>query len=256
MAGHSHWAGIKHKKALVDAKRGKLWSKLAKAIIVAAKLGGGDPDANIRLRAAIDEAKAVSLPKENIARAIKRGTGELASEQFDELVYEGYGPGGVAVLAEAVTDNRNRTAPEIKKIFEVCGGKLGTTGCVSWNFEKKGLFVIPKTTSKEVPLSEDGVMEIALEAGADDVLETEDGFEITCAPESYESVSRALQGAEIEPEDSQLSLMPKDTAEVTDADTATKVLKLVELLDDHDDIQKVSSNFNISNEIMALLQNE
>lgn len=229
---------------------------MAKAIIIAAKIGGGDPDANIRLRAAIDEAKAVSLPKDNIVRAIKRGTGELASEQFDELVYEGYGPGGVAVLAEAVTDNRNRTAPEIKKIFEVCGGKLGTTGCVSWNFEKKGLFVIPKATSKGVPLSEDGVMEIALEAGADDVLETEDGFEITCVPESYESVSKALQGAEIEPEDSQLSLMPKDTAEISDVDTARKVLKLVELLDDHDDIQKVSSNFNISDEIMAFMQNE
>lgn len=255
MAGHSHWAGIKHKKALVDAKRGKLWSKLAKAIIVAAKIGGGDPDANIRLRAAIDEAKAVSLPKENIIRAIKRGTGELESEQYDELVYEGYGPSGVAVLAEAVTNNRNRTAPEIKKIFEVCGGKLGTSGCVSWNFEKKGLFVIPKV-SRNGPLTEDVVMELALEAGADDVQETDDGFEITCVPNSYESVSKALQVAGIEPEDSQLSLMPKDSADIDDVETARKVLKLIELLDDHDDIQKVSSNFNISDEIMKLMDNE
>ncbi len=253
MAGHSHWAGIKHKKALVDAKRGKLWSKLAKAIIIAAKLGGGDPDANIRLRAAIDEAKAVSLPKDNIARAIKRGTGELASEQLDELVYEGYGPGGVAVLAEAVTDNRNRTAPEIKKIFEVCGGKLGTSGCVAWNFEKKGLFVIAKTQPGKGELTEDTVMELVLDAGADDVMETEDGFEITCEPECYEMVSKALEAAGIAPEDSQLSLMPKDTADVTDAGTAAKVLKLMELLDDHEDIQKVSSNFNISDEIMSQL---
>jgi YebC/PmpR family DNA-binding regulatory protein len=254
MSGHSHWAGIKHKKALVDAKRGKLWSKLAKAIIIAAKLGGGDPDANIRLRAAIDEAKAVSLPKENIARAIKRGTGELGTEQLDELIYEGYGPGGVAVLAEAVTDNRNRTSPEIKKIFEVCGGKLGTTGCVSWNFEKKGFFIIPKTVPKKGTLTEDIVMELALEAGADDVQETDDGFEIICLPESYESVSNALQKAGIEPEESQLSLISKDTAEITDAETAAKIFKLMELLDDHDDIQKVSSNFNITEEIMTQLE--
>ncbi|MDR2762650.1 MAG: YebC/PmpR family DNA-binding transcriptional regulator [Planctomycetaceae bacterium] len=245
MSGHSHWAGIKHKKALVDAKRGKLWSKLAKAIIIAAKLGGGDPDANIRLRAAIDEAKAVSLPKENIARAIKRGTGELGGEQLDELVYEGYGPGGVAILAEAVTDNRNRTAPEIRKIFEVCGGKLGSTGCVAWNFEKKGLFIIPKGN-----LTEEVVMEIALDAGADDVAEIEDSFEITCNPSAYDSVSKALANAKIEPEESQLSLIPKDTAEINDIDTASKIIKLMELLDDHDDVQKVSSNFSIPDEIM------
>ncbi|MCL2744664.1 MAG: YebC/PmpR family DNA-binding transcriptional regulator [Planctomycetaceae bacterium] len=253
MAGHSHSANIKHKKALVDAKRGKLWSKLAKAIIMAAKLGGGDPDGNVRLRAAIDEAKAVSLPKENIARAIKRGTGELESEQLEELVYEGYGPGGVAVLAEAVTDNRNRTAPEIKKIFESCGGKLGTSGCVSWNFEKKGLFIIPKESGKKM-LSEEDILDVALEAGADDVTENEDGFEVVCAPEQYDSVSKAFQAAGIEPEDSQLGLIPKDTADINDTDTAAKILKLMEMLDDHDDIQKVSSNFNIPGEIMSQLE--
>jgi YebC/PmpR family DNA-binding regulatory protein len=254
MSGHSHWAGIKHKKALVDAKRGKLWSKLAKAIIIAAKLGGPDPENNIRLRAAIDEAKAVSLPKDNIQRAIKRGSGEGDTDQLDELVYEGYGSGGVAVMAEAVTDNRNRTAPEIKKIFEVCGGKLGTTGCVSWNFEKKGFFLIPKSIPKKGELTEDAVMELALEAGADDVTETEDGFEITCQPEAYQSVSNALQKAGIEPEESQLSLMPKDRAAINDIETAAKVLKLVEMLDDHDDIQRVSSNFDIPDEVMEQLE--
>ncbi|MCL2004777.1 MAG: YebC/PmpR family DNA-binding transcriptional regulator [Planctomycetaceae bacterium] len=253
MAGHSHWAGIKHKKALVDAKRGKLWSKLAKAIIVAAKLGGPDPDSNIRLRAAIDEAKAVSLPKENIQRAIRRGSGEGETEQLEELVYEGYGPGGVAVLAEAVTDNRNRTAPEIKKIFEICGGKLGTTGCVAWNFDKKGLFVIPKSIPQKPALTEDAVMEIVLEADADEVTETEDGFEIICRPEAYEQVYNALQTAGIEPEDSQLSLMPKDRATVQDADTAAKIFKLLEMLDDHDDVQKVSSNFDIPEAVMQEL---
>jgi YebC/PmpR family DNA-binding regulatory protein len=259
MSGHSHWAGIKHKKALVDAKRGKLWSKLAKAIIIAAKLGGADPDNNIRLRAAIDEAKAVSLPKDNIQRAIRRGAGDGDADQLDELVYEGYGPGGVAILAEAVTDNRNRTAPEIKKIFEVCGGKLGTTGCVAWNFEKKGFFVIPKSIPNGEKkgtrqLTEDAVMELALEAGADDVTETDEGFEIMCQPDAYESVSNALQKHGIEPEESQLSLMPKDKAAVQDAGTAAMVLKLMELLDDHDDIQHVSSNFDISDEIMQQLE--
>ena len=254
MAGHSHWAGIKHKKALVDAKRGKLWSKLAKAIIVAAKLGGPDPSSNIRLRAAIDEAKAVSLPKENIQRAIKRGSGEGEAEQLDELVYEGYGPGGVAVLAEAVTDNRNRTAPEIKKIFEICGGKLGTTGCVAWNFERKGFFAISKSIPNKEELTEDTVMEIVLEAGADDVTETEDGFAITCLPDDYEAVSNALQKAGIEPEESQLSLMPKDRAAIQDVETATKVLKLMEMLDDHDDVQRVSSNFDIPDEVMRQLE--
>ena len=254
MAGHSHWAGIKHKKALVDAKLGKLWSKLAKAIIVATKLGGPDPESNIRLRAAIDEAKAVSLPKENIQRAIRRGSGEGEAEQLDELIYEGYGPGGVAIMAEAVTDNRNRTAPEIKKIFEICDGKLGTTGCVAWNFEKKGYFVIPKSTPKRGELTEDIVMEIALEAGADDVTETDDGFEITCQPDAYEAVSNALQKSGIEPEESQLSLMPKDRATIQDVETAAKVLKLMEMLDDHDDVQKVSSNFDIPDDVMRLLE--
>ena len=181
MSGHSHWAGIKHKKALVDAKRGKLWSKLSKAIIVAAKIGGGDPDANLRLRYAIDDAKAVSMPKDNIQRAIKKGTGELDGGNLEEVIYEGYGPGGVAMLCEVLTDNRNRTAPEIRKIFEISDGKLGGTGCVAWMFESKGLFLIPADQ-----IDEDKLMEIALEAGADDVRRAGDKFEVTCDPDAYQ----------------------------------------------------------------------
>jgi len=246
MAGHSHWAGIKHKKALIDAKRGKMWSKLSKAIIVAAKLGGGDPDMNPRLRLAVDAAKAVSMPKENIQRAIKRGTGELEGASLDEVLYEGYGPGGVAILCEVLTDNRNRTASEVRKLFEISDGKLGSTNCVAWMFEKKGLFLIPADKADE-----DTLMEIALEAGADDVRRTGDKFEITCTPDAYQALSAALAGAAIEPEVSELGRMPKNTVDVSDPDTARKVLKLMNRLDDHDDVQSVSSNFNIPEPVMA-----
>ena len=250
MAGHSHWAGIKHKKALVDAKRGKLWSKLSKAIIVAAKTGGGDMDMNLRLRAAVDAAKAVSMPKDNIARAIKKGTGELDGGNFDEVVYEGYGPNGVAILCECLTDNLNRTAPEIRKLFEVSGGKLGKGGCVAWNFEKKGLFLVANDKTDE-----DSLMEVALEAGADDVRADGDKFEITCEVSQYQAVSEALAAAEIEPEVSELSLIPKDTVDL-DVSTAEKVLKLMERLDDHDDVQNVSANFNIPDNVMAQLDTD
>jgi YebC/PmpR family DNA-binding regulatory protein len=246
MSGHSHWAGIKHKKALVDAKRGKLWSKLAKAIIVAAKMGGGDPDANLRLRYAIDDAKAVSLPKDNIIRAIKRGTGELDGGNLDEVMYEGYGAGGVAILCEVLTDNRNRTAPEIRKVFELGGGKLGGAGCVAWMFESKGLFLIPAEK-----IDEDKLMELALEAGADDVKPDAGKFEIICDPSAYQNVLKALTDAEITPEASQLTRLPKTTIDITDPETAQKVLKLMERLDDHDDVQNVSSNFNIPDDVMA-----
>src|SRR5689334_3218259 len=175
MAGHSHWSNIARKKAVIDNKRGKVWSKLAKLIMAAAKAGGGDPVMNLRLRYAIDDAKAVSMPKDNIARAIKRGTGELDGGNLDEVLYEGYGPGGVAVLCEILTDNRNRTAGEIRKIFEVCGGKLGASGCVAWMFERKGLFLVAGDK-----FDEDTLLELALEAGADDVKRVDDKFEITC----------------------------------------------------------------------------
>lgn len=250
MAGHSHWAGIKHKKALVDAKRGKLWSKLAKAIIIAAK-AGGDPDINFKLRTAIDAAKAVSLPKENIQRAIKTGTGELKGNDLEEIVYEGYGPEGVAVYCEALTDNRNRTAPEIRKIFERNNGKLGATGCVAWNFEKKGLFLILKDA-----MDEEQLMDLVIEAGADDFTANEQGYEITCQPENYRAVSDAITSAGLTPEVSELSLFPKDSVDISDVDNAAKVLQLMEMLDEHEDIQNVSSNFNIPDEIMRQLEKQ
>jgi len=251
MAGHSHWAGIKHKKALVDAKRGKLWGKLSKAIIVAAKIGGGDPEANFRLRTAIEDAKAVSMPKENIARAIKRGTGELEGGNLEEVVYEGYGAGGVAVLCEVLTDNRNRTTPELRKCFEMADGKLGSAGCVAWMFQKKGLFLIPADRTRE-----DAVIEVGLEAGADDVKQEGDKFEITCPPDAYRQLSDALAAAGIEAELSEITLMPNNTVEVEDPATARKVLKLIQRLDDHDDVQNVSSNFNIPDQIMVEIGEE
>ena len=245
MAGHSHWAGIKHKKALVDAKRGKLWSKLAKAIIVAARTGGGDPEMNLRLRYAIDDAKAVSMPKDNIQRAIKKGTGELDGGNLDEVIYEGYAAGGVAVLCEALTDNRNRTAPEVRKIFELCDGKLGGAGCVAWMFESKGLFLVPAAQADE-----DTLMELALEAGADDVKLDGGNFEITCDPTAYQDVVDTLAKAGVKSEVSQITRVPKNTVDL-DAPTAPKVLRLLERLDDHDDVQNVSANFNIPDEVMA-----
>ena len=248
MSGHSHWAGIKHKKALVDAKRGRLWSRLAKAIIVAAKHGGGDPDANLRLRYAIDDAKAVSMPKDNIQRAIKRGTGELEGGNLEEIVYEGYGSGGVAILCEVLTDNRNRTAGEIRKIFEMTDGKLGATGCVSWMFQRKGLFLVPADK-----IDEDTLLEYALEAGADDVKRVDDKFEVTCDHAVFAEVGTALAAKGIEPEVSQITRIPNSTIDL-DAETARKVLKLMEKLDDHDDVQNVSANFNIPQEAMAEIQ--
>jgi YebC/PmpR family DNA-binding regulatory protein len=248
MAGHSHWANIAHKKALRDNKRGKLWSKLSKAIIVAAKAGGGDPDANLKLRYAIDAAKAISMPKDNIQRAIKRGTGELEGGNLEEVLYEGYGPGGVAVLCEILTDNRNRTAGEIRKIFELADGKLGATGCVSWMFDRKGLFLVNPDK-----IDEDTLLEYALEAGADDVKRVDDKFEVTCDPSVFAEVGTALSAQGIEPDVSQIMRMPTSTVDL-DAEAARKVLALMERLDDHDDVQNVSSNFNIPQEALAEVQ--
>jgi YebC/PmpR family DNA-binding regulatory protein len=248
MAGHSHWANIAHKKSLIDAKRGKLWSKLAKALIVAAKEGGGDPGMNLKLRYAITDAKAVSMPKDNIERAIKKGTGELEGGNLEQALYEGYGPGGVAVLCEIYTDNRNRTAPEVRKIFEMAGGKLGATGCVAWMFDRKGVARVSKTN-----VDEDRLMEIALEAGADDVREDGDQFEVIAEPEAFNGVCSALEAAGIPTESASLTRLPKDTVDVTGED-AKRVLKMMELLDEHDDVQSVSANFNIPEEAMAELE--
>ncbi len=248
MAGHSHWANIAHKKALVDKKCGKLWSKLSKAIIVAAKMGGGDPDSNLRLRYAIDAAKAVSLPKDNIERAIKRGIGDVDASILEEVLYEGYGPAGVAVLCEILTDNRNRTAGEIRKIFEMADGKLGATGCVSWMFDRKGLFLVPADK-----MDEDTLMELALEAGADDVKRVGDKFEISCDPSSFGDVGTALEAKGIQPEAREIARIPTTTVDL-DAGSARKVLAMMERLDDHDDVQNVGANFNIPNEALAEIQ--
>jgi YebC/PmpR family DNA-binding regulatory protein len=246
MAGHSHWANISRKKSIIDAKRGKLWSKLAKAIIIAAK-GGGDPAMNLKLRYAVDAAKAVSMPKDNIERAIKAGTGESKGGGFEEALYEGYGPSGVAVLCEILTDNRNRTAGEVRKIFELNGGKLGETGCVAWMFDRKGLFIIPANK-----LDEDTLMEIALEAGADDVKRSGNSFEVTCDPSTYQSLCEVFEKKGIKAESSEVTRLPKNTVDL-DVDSGRQMLRLMELLDDHDDVQGVAANFNIPDEAMAAL---
>lgn len=248
MAGHSHWANIARKKSAIDAKRGKVWSKLSKAIIVAARMGGGDPDANLRLRYAINDAKAVSMPKDNIERAIKKGTGELDGGNLEEVLYEGIGPAGVAIMCEILTDNRNRTAPEIRKLFEVCGGKLGATGCAAWTFDRKGVIVIADDKTNE-----ESLMELAIEAGADDVRHEDGSYEVVCEPDAYSDVCDAIAAAEIETESRDLTWVPKDTIDLS-VDDARNVLKLMERLDDHDDVQNVAANFDISDEVMAEIE--
>lgn len=248
MAGHSHWAGIKHKKAANDAKRGKVWSKLARIIIVAARTGGGDPSANLALRYAIDKAKAANMPKDTIEKAIKKGTGDIEGASYEEILYEGYGPNGVAIMVETLTDNRNRTAPEVKKLFERHGGSLGTSGCVSWMFSKKGLVTVNMES-----VDEDALMEVALGAGADDMATSGVVYEITCDPSAYDDLIAALGENEIPTEVAELSMVPQTTIEITDADTARKILKLMEGIDDHDDVQNTYSNFDISEDVMASL---
>jgi len=251
MAGHSHAANVMYRKAAVNNKRSKLWGKLARAITIAAKLGGGDPNANARLRKALLDARSMSMPKDNIERAIKKGTGAGGEgDNVEEVLYEGYGPSGVAVLVEILTDNRNRTAGEVRKIFDVNGGKLGSSGCVAFNFDRKGLFVIPAAKT-----SEEQLMEVALEAGAEDIKQEGDKFEILCAPDSYLAVSEALTAAGIEPEMSQVSRIPNTTVDL-DVETARKVLKLLEQLDDHDDVQSVAANFKVSDEAMEELSKD
>ena len=246
MAGHSHWAGIKHKKAAVDAKRGKLWSKIARIIIVAAKAGGGDPAANLSLRYAIDKAKAANMPKDTIEKAIKRGTGDIEGANFEEVLYEGYGPGGVAVMIEALTDNRNRTAPELKRIFEKHGGSLGTTGCVSYLFNKKGLITVGTAKADE-----DELMELALGAGADDMQNAGEVYEITCDPSAYEELKKTLEEKEIPMEVAEISMVPMTMVPVADEHTARRVVSLMETLDDHDDVQNAYANFDIPEETMS-----
>jgi YebC/PmpR family DNA-binding regulatory protein len=250
MSGHSHWATIKHKKGAIDAKRGKLWSKLSRAIIIAARHGGGDPTMNLKLRYAIDKARQVSMPKDNIDRAIKRGTGELEGMTYEEITYEGFGPGGVAILVDVLTDNRNRTAGEVRKIFERNGGNMGSAGCVAYLFERKGVFSV-----NAAGVDEDALMEIVLEAGADDMKRSGSTYDITCDPAQFNKVQEALQKNNIAVAHAEITQLGKTSMDV-DAETAKRVLRLLEALDDHDDVQNEYSNLNVTEELMAEVARE
>jgi YebC/PmpR family DNA-binding regulatory protein len=246
MAGHSHWAGIKHKKAAVDAKRGKAWSKIARMLIVAARQGGGDPASNLSLRYAVDKAKAANMPKDTIEKAIKKGTGDIEGVSYEDVLYEGYGPSGVAIMVEALTDNRNRTGPEIKRIFEKHGGSLGNSGCVSWMFSKKGLITVGIEGTDE-----DELMEIALNAGADDMEAAGEVYEITCDPGAFEKLKQTLEEKEIHTEVAEISMVPQNTIDIEDSQTARRIISLMEAFDDHDDVQNAYANFDIPEETMA-----
>jgi YebC/PmpR family DNA-binding regulatory protein len=246
MAGHSHAKNIMRHKAVVDAKRGKLFSKLSRYIIIAARAGGGDPDMNLKLRYAIDKARSVSMPKDNIDRAIKRGTGELEGATYDEVIYEGYGPGGVAVLVEVMTDNRNRTNGEIKKIFERANANVGVPGSVAYMFDRKGFFAIEAAKYPD----EDKLLNLALEAGAEDLKREGDVFEITCEPSNFSAVHDALKAANIETTEAEVKYLPKMQKDL-DVETGKKVVRFIEALDDHDDVQNVSTDANLTEEMAA-----
>lgn len=247
MAGHSKWAQIKHKKAQVDAKKGKIFTKLVREISVAAKLGGGDPEKNPRLRAAIEKAREFNMPMENIKRAIMKGTGELAGAAYEEVVYEGYGPGGVAILIEAMTDNKNRTVSEIRHILSRHGGSLGESGCVSWLFEKKGYILVDKNS-----VDEDTLLQVALEAGVEDVKNDpkEDNYEIIVSPENLKDVKAFLEKAGINVSLAEVTMLPKNYVPIEGED-AEKMLKLMDALEDHDDVQNVYANFDIPDETLT-----
>jgi YebC/PmpR family DNA-binding regulatory protein len=247
MSGHSKWHSIKHKKAARDAKRGKLFTKLIKEITIAARLGGGDPDSNPRLRTAITAAKAQSMPSDNIERAVKKGAGELGGARLEEVTYEGYAPGGVAVIFDALTDNRNRTASELRFIFTRNGGNLGEAGCVAWMFKRRGVITIEKSA-----VDEDKLLEIALEAGADDVSSDVDTFTVLTPMEKFAAVRDAIENAHIPIAHGEITMVPDTTVKVSGR-TAEHVLKLVEELDDHDDVQSVAANFDIDEAEMAQL---
>jgi YebC/PmpR family DNA-binding regulatory protein len=244
MSGHSKWSTIKHKKAARDAKRGKLFTKLIKEITVAARMGGGDVNANPRLRTAVTTARTQSMPGENIDRAIKKGTGELEGVTYEEIQYEGYGPGGAAIIAQVLTDNKNRTVSEIRRLFTKHGGNMGETGCVSWMFDKKGLITVEKSQ-----IAEDRLMDVVLDAGAEDVRDEEEIFEVVTQPEDFATVKERLDQEKIAVASAQVTLIPKSTVDV-DAKNVEQILKLTEELEDHDDVQNVSANFNIPAELM------
>jgi len=244
MSGHSKWASIKHKKGAVDAKRGKVFTKLIKEITVATRLGGKDPDSNSRLRTAIAAAKAENMPKENIERGIKKGTGELGGSNYEEVIYEGYGPGGVAVLVEVLTDNKNRAVADVRHLFERYGGNLGETGCVAWMFSQKGLIILQKDQ-----VDEEKLFELALEAGADDIEEGEKEFEVITEPSSFEHVKTAIENAGLNYILAEITMIPKTTVNL-DGKHAQQMLTLMEFFEDNDDVNHVYANFDISDEVM------
>jgi len=249
MSGHSKWATIRHKKGAADAKRGKIFTKLIKELMVAARMGGGNPEGNPRLRAALLAAKAENMPKDNIDRAIKKGTGELEGVNYEEMMYEGYGPGGVAVLVDIMTDNRNRAASEVRHIFSRNSGNLGEAGCVAWMFNKKGSIVFDK---KAIP--EEELIELALEAGAEDVIDQEDQFEIITSPEDFANVKAAFDDKGLDYELAEITMSPQTTVRIEDPKTAQQLLRLMDALEDADDVQHVYANFDIPDQIIESLE--
>lgn len=247
MSGHSHWAGIKHKKALVDAKKGKIFSKIARDIMSAVRSGGADPESNVKLKCALEKAREASMPRDNIDRAIKKGLGELPGEAIEPISYEGYGPGGAAIMVDCLTDNRNRTTSEIRKIFERFGGNMGGAGCVAWMFHAKGLITVPADS-----IEEDRLLEIALELGVEDVDTYRGSYEIKVEPENFLKVRNGLQEKGIKIDVAQITKIPISNVKLDDQQ-GRKVLSLLEALDDHDDVQQVYSNFEISEELTAEL---
>lgn len=242
MSGHSKWANIKHRKGAQDAKRGKVFTKIAKELTIAARLGGGVPDMNPRLRMALDKAKSANMPKDNVDRAIKKGTGEGSDANFYEVTYEGYGPGGAAILVNALTDNKNRTVAEVRSTLTKRGGSMGEAGCVAWMFEKKGVINVLKDSADE-----DAIMELSIDAGAEDVEISDDGYEIVSEPENYYSIKEELEKKDIQIEYSEITMKPKTTVELKGED-ARKAMTLVELLEDLDDVQDVYTNFDIDDD--------
>ena len=247
MSGHSKWSSIKHKKGAADAKRGKIFSKLIKEVTVAARIGGGDPNGNPRLRTAIQAAKAENMPKDNIERAIKKGTGELEGSSYEEVNYEGYGPGGVAMLIDCLTDNKNRTVADIKHLFDRHGGNLGEPGCVSWMFEKKGLIVFDKNN-----MDEENLINISLEAGAEDVKDSETEFEVVIEPSEFEAVKKAFDNSGFKYTLAEISMIPQNTVKL-EGKQANQMLNLMDALEDHDDISNVYANFDIPDEVLEAL---
>jgi YebC/PmpR family DNA-binding regulatory protein len=248
VSGHSKWSTIKRKKGALDAKRGKIFTKLIKEIMVAARMGGGDIDGNPRLRSAVNAAKAENMPKDNIERAIKKGSGELGGAVYDEILYEGYGPGGVAVLVETMTDNKNRTVADIRHFFAKNNGNLGENGCVGWMFDKRGVISVDAAG-----VDEEKLMELALEAGAEDVVNEDGSFQIYTAPEDFNTVVEQLEKSKVTMSEASILMVPKNTIAVTEEKTASNLLRLLESLEDHDDVQKVHANFDIPDEIMEKL---